>query len=102
MRKVPRERQLARQHAVDRASATAGQQELCEEARQIIDATEERLATLAAHLRDSVGDEEASRLGATLRTPLTNERAVRFWDLDCLERWLQRHGNKASNVRAVD
>jgi hypothetical protein len=57
---------------------------------------------LAAHLRDSVGDEEASRLGATLRTPLTNERAVRFWDLDCLERWLQRHGNKASDVRAVD
>jgi N-methylhydantoinase B/oxoprolinase/acetone carboxylase alpha subunit len=102
MRKAPRERQLARQHAVDRASAAAGEQELCEEARQIIDATEERLATLAAHLRDSVGEEEASRLGATLRTPLTNERAVRFWDLDCLERWLQRHGNKASDVRAVD
>ena len=102
MRMVPRDRQLARQHAVDRAIATTRRQELSDEARQIIEATEERIAALAARLRNAVGDDEASRLGASLKTPFTNERAIRFWDLDSLERWLQRHGDKASTLHEAD
>ncbi len=94
MRKQLRGRQLARADAVERASAATARQELSEEARQTIEATEERIAIAAAHLRNELGEEKADALGAALRTPFTNARAVKFWDIDSIDRWLQRHGGR--------
>lgn len=92
MRNEPRKRQRERAEAVERASiATAGQQ-LSAEARQTIEATEERIATAAKTLREQLGVKKADALGSALRTPFTNARAVKFWDIDSMDRWLQRHG----------
>ena len=79
--------------AVERATAATAGQTLSEEARQTIETTEDRISTTAARLREKLGSESADALGAALRTPFTNARAVKFWDIDSIDRWLQRHAD---------
>ncbi|MFN4140498.1 hydantoinase B/oxoprolinase family protein [Aestuariivirga sp.] len=100
MRRSPRSRQLARAEAVERARAATAGQQLSEEAGQTVEATEKRIAAGAARLRQELGGAKADALGATLRTPFTNPRAVKFWDMDSLDRWLQRHGNQDASAEA--
>ena len=100
MRNQPRRRHLERTSAIESATATTNGQELSEEARQTIEATEERIAMVAERLRSELGVDRANQLGSELKTPFTNARAVKFWDLDSFDRWLQRHGKRNTLARS--
>jgi len=96
MRNTPRERQAERAREAARALSLTEKQTLSAETRHVIAATEEQIAAGAARAVEAFGKEEALRLGHSLRMPFTNERAVKFWDIDSFDRWQKRHGDVGS------
>jgi hypothetical protein len=59
-----------------------------------IEAAKQRLATIHRHLSAARIRDDASPAGKSLRNPFLNDRAMKYWDTDSIERWMMRHDFK--------
>jgi hypothetical protein len=59
-----------------------------------IEAAERKLTTIRRHLGAASLRDESASPGQSLRNPFLNERAMKYWDADSIDRWMMRHDFK--------
>ena len=91
MRTSLRPRQEERTQIVDRAFARSQTLTLSEQAKSAIEATEARLSEIRSSLARTGRNDDTAEPGKSLKIPFLNDRALKFWDFDSIDRWLSRH-----------
>lgn len=86
-----RVRQANRARIVRTAAQRSAAITLSEQAKREIKATEERIAAILQRLEQRGYRDDLSSPGKSLRNPFLNDRALKFWGIDSIDRWLNRH-----------
>jgi hypothetical protein len=60
--------------------------------------TENRISSIRAVLAQRGYKDETAAPGKSLRNPFLNDRALSFWTIDSIERWISRHHFDAATV----
>jgi len=86
-----RARQENRERIVRIAAQRSAGIALSEQAKREIVVTEERIGTILQLLEQRGHRDDSAAPGKSLRNPFLNARALKFWGIDSMDRWLNRH-----------
>lgn len=94
MHNAVRPRQKEREEILSAVSERLEGITLSTQAITEIETAKQRLATIHRHLSAARIRDDASTAGKSLRNPFLNDRAMKYWDTDSIERWMMRHDFK--------
>ena len=101
MHRETRPRNEEREAIVARAEQRTRAITLSAQALAEVEAVEEKLAAIRRILSAAGTRDEAAAPGQSLRNPFLNDRAMKYWDSDCIDRWIVRHGFQLSGINLL-
>jgi len=93
-----RPRQEERTGIVARILQRTGEITLTPQAQAEVTAVERRLREIQGVLQSAENLDPTAPKGRSLRIPFLNDRALKYWDADSIDRWIARHGFQMPRV----